>query len=44
VHWIDSWDWFWMNFMMVFWLVALGVVIYVAVKLANRPPSEGSKR
>jgi len=44
VHWIDSWDWFWMNFMMVFWLVALGVVIYVAVKLASRPPREGSKR
>jgi hypothetical protein len=23
---------------MVFWLVVLGAVIYVAVRLANRPP------
>jgi hypothetical protein len=29
--------------MMVFWLVALGVVIYVAVKVATGPPKEGSK-
>ena len=28
--------WFWMSFMMVFWLVIVGVVIYVLVKLANR--------
>lgn len=44
MYWIDGWDWLWMNFIMVFWLVSLGVVIYFAVKLANRPPSEGSKR
>lgn len=39
VHvWMDGWDWLWMSFMMVFWLVVLGAVIYVAVRLANRPP------
>jgi hypothetical protein len=24
---------------MVFWVVVLGVVVYAAVKLANRPPT-----
>jgi heme/copper-type cytochrome/quinol oxidase subunit 2 len=44
MYWMDGWNWFWMSFMMVFWLVVLGAVVYVAVKLANRPPSEGSGR
>jgi heme/copper-type cytochrome/quinol oxidase subunit 2 len=34
--WMDGWDWFWMSFMMVFWIVVLGAVVYVAVRLANR--------
>lgn len=38
MHWMDGWDWVWMSFMMVFWLVVLGAVIYAAVRLANRPP------
>jgi hypothetical protein len=38
-HWIDSWGWFWMSFMMVFWIVVLGAVLYVAVKLAKQPPT-----
>jgi hypothetical protein len=29
-----------MSFMMVFWIVVLGFVVYVAVKLANRPPAD----
>jgi hypothetical protein len=37
--WMDGWDWFWMSFMMVFWIALLGAVVYVAVKLANRPPT-----
>ena len=37
-HWMDGWGW-WMSFMMVFWIVVLGVVVYVAVKLANRLPT-----
>lgn len=27
-HWMDGWGWFWMSFMMVFWVVVLGVVVY----------------
>ncbi len=38
--WITGWEWFWMSFMMVFWLVAIGAVVYVAVRLARRPPPE----
>lgn len=38
-HWMDGWGWLWMSSMMVFWVVVLGAVVYAAVKLANRPPS-----
>jgi hypothetical protein len=38
MHWMDSWDWVWMSFMMVFWIVVLGAVIYLVVRLAQRPP------
>jgi uncharacterized membrane protein len=37
-----GWAWLWMSAMMIFWLVVLGVVIYTAVKLANRD-SRGSR-
>jgi hypothetical protein len=40
VHWMTEWNWAWMTFMMVFWIVVLGAVIYVAVRLAHRPPRE----
>jgi heme/copper-type cytochrome/quinol oxidase subunit 2 len=40
MHWMDGWDWVWMTFMMVFWVVALAAAVYVAVKLANRPPTD----
>lgn len=39
-HWMDSGGWFWMTFMTVFWVVLLGAVVYVAVKLAKRPPTD----
>ena len=29
--WMDSWDWIWMTFMMGFWVVLLGIVVFVAV-------------
>jgi hypothetical protein len=29
-------SWFWMVPIMLTWIVALGVVVYVAVRLANR--------
>jgi flagellar biogenesis protein FliO len=35
---MDGWDWFWMSFMMIVWIVLVGLVVYVAVRLANRPP------
>jgi hypothetical protein len=38
--WIDGWDWLWMTLMMGFWLVILGAVIYIAVRLAHRPPTK----
>jgi choline-glycine betaine transporter len=37
---MDGWDWVWMSFMMVFWLVVLGAVVYAAVRLGQRPPRE----
>jgi hypothetical protein len=42
-HWMDSGDWFWMTFMTVFGVVLLGAVVYVAVNLANRPPTRPEK-
>jgi hypothetical protein len=39
---IDGWDWVWMSSMMVFWIVALGAVVYAAVRLAQRPHHKGS--
>jgi hypothetical protein len=39
--WTDGWGWFWMSFRMVFWVVVLGAVVYVADRLARRPPREG---
>jgi hypothetical protein len=32
---MDGWDWLWMTFMMRFWLVLIGGVVYVAVRLAR---------
>ena len=39
--WMNNWDWFWMTFMVVFWVVVLGAVVFIAVRLAQRPPREG---
>src|SRR5262245_39132242 len=36
---MDGFDWFWMSLMMVFWVVVLGAVVYVAVRLGQRPPT-----
>jgi hypothetical protein len=33
--WMDGWDWVWMSFMIVFWLIVLGPVVYAAVRLAE---------
>lgn len=34
-HDTDGWDWFWMSGMMAFWVVVLGLVVFIAVKLAQ---------
>jgi ABC-type Fe3+ transport system permease subunit len=34
-QWMDGWDWLWMSLVMAFWAAVLGVVVYVAVKLAT---------
>ena len=33
---MDGWGWFWMTFVTVFWVVILGVVVYVAARLAQQ--------
>jgi hypothetical protein len=35
MHWHDGWDWLWMSFMMGFWVILLGLVVYIALKLAQ---------
>jgi len=37
--WMDGWSWVWMSFMIVFWIVVLGAVVFAAVRLAQRPPA-----
>jgi hypothetical protein len=34
--WYDGWAWSWMVPMMLLWVLALGTVVYAAVRLANR--------
>jgi hypothetical protein len=40
-HVMDGWGWFWMTFVSIFWLVVIGAVVYVAVRL-GRWPRDGS--
>ena len=35
-----GWDWLWMTFWIGFWVVLIGVVVYAAVRLAQRPPRD----
>lgn len=41
MHWMNEWGWAWMTFMVVFWVVLLGAVVYVAGRLGQRSPHEG---
>ena len=34
-HWMDASGWFWMSFMMIFWIVLIGAVVFAAVRLAS---------
>jgi flagellar biogenesis protein FliO len=38
---MDGLDWLWMSLMMAFWIALIGAVVYVAVRLAQRPPEAG---
>lgn len=40
MYWMDGWSWFLMTFMMIVWIVLLGAVIYIAVRLGQRTPRE----
>jgi heme/copper-type cytochrome/quinol oxidase subunit 2 len=33
---MTDWGWLWMSSMTAFWIVLVGAVVYIAVKLANR--------
>lgn len=35
-HSMDGWNWFWMPVVGVFWLVVIGAVVYIAVRLAQQ--------
>ena len=37
---VHGWGWLWMSFMMIFWVVVLGAVVYAAVRLSLRNPRE----
>jgi hypothetical protein len=41
---VDGWDWLWMTLMTGLWVVILGLVIYVAVKLAQGDRNAGRAR
>ena len=32
--WGSGWDWLWMTFMVLLWLVVIGGVVYAAVRIA----------
>jgi heme/copper-type cytochrome/quinol oxidase subunit 2 len=38
---MDGWNWMWMTLMVAFWVVLIGAVVYIAVRLAQRPTREG---
>lgn len=43
-HWMDVSDWFWMSFAMALWVVLVGAVVYLAVRLACQPPRRPGNR
>jgi heme/copper-type cytochrome/quinol oxidase subunit 2 len=38
----DNGDWLWMTLVMGFWVIVLGVVVYAAVRFAQRGRGGGS--
>jgi hypothetical protein len=35
-HSMDGWNWIWMSFAGAFWLLMIGGVVYIAVRLAQQ--------
>jgi heme/copper-type cytochrome/quinol oxidase subunit 2 len=35
---MNGWNWIWMSLMIVTWAIVIGVLVYVAVRLATHPP------
>jgi hypothetical protein len=38
MYWMSDWGWVVMTFMMIFWVVLFGGVIYIAVRLGQQTP------
>ena len=38
---MDGWDWLWGTLMMGFWIVLLGLVVYIAVRVAHHDHDRG---
>jgi hypothetical protein len=41
-HSMGEWGWFWMTLVTVFWIVLIGAVVYLAVRLGQRPSGKQS--
>lgn len=44
MYWSDhmsGWDWLWGTLMMGFWIVLLGLIVYIAVRVAQRDHDRG---
>lgn len=39
---MDAGDWLWMTPTMLLWAVLIGLAVYIAVRLATRPPGGGA--
>ena len=38
--WMSDWGWVWMSFMIAFWILIVGAVVYAAVRLGQRAPDD----
>ena len=43
-HDMNGWDWLWGTLMMGFWIVLIGAVVYIAVKLAQGNSGRGDRK
>jgi hypothetical protein len=38
---MSGWGWFWMTLVPVFWIIVIGAVVYVAVRLGHQHERSG---